>query len=161
MHLWRMKPEDLILPRKPGLNPAEVLDCLNRSAASRDPCEIQDAITSAHQLGLKPEFVPVFLNLLEMPDHFRHEDIVSGLQKLRDPRAINALYRTALTRHSYLDYDEFFGLARKCTWALADIGTPDALAKLKLLATATNPTIAAYAKKRIERWKSELHRKRP
>jgi hypothetical protein len=53
----------------------------------------------------------------------RHEDVATALQKLRNPVAVDALYTAAIARHDYLAYDELFGLARKCAWALADIGS--------------------------------------
>jgi hypothetical protein len=55
-------------------------------------------------------------------------------------------------------YDECFGLARKCTWALADIGTPEAHARLEILAKHSNPQIAAYAQKRLDEWDDERPR---
>jgi len=45
-------------------------------------------------------------------------------------------------------------LARKCTWALADIGTPSARSLLETLATNDNEIIAHYAQKRLEQWNS-------
>jgi HEAT repeat protein len=154
-----MRPEDLIFPIEPGLTPSLVLERLSNGATSQDSDKIQLAITSAFQIGLRPEFVPKLLDILVLPNHISHEDIVSYLQQLKDRRAVDVLYRTALTSHPYLDNDEFFGLARKCTWALADIGTPEALTKLKLLASVENPSVASYAQKRIDSWQEELHRK--
>ena len=110
--------------------------------------------------GLTPTFVPVLIQLLEASWHQRHEDIAHTLQGLKDPRAVDALYRTAFARYDYLAYDEVFGLARKCTWALADTGTPEAKAKLKLLAAGENPLIAGYAQKRLDRWDDEQKRKK-
>ena len=81
------------------------------------------------------------------------------LQHLKDPRAIDALFSAATVSHDYLSYDEFFGLARKCTWALADIGTPEARARLEALAAHEVPQIAEYAKERIDNWEDELDRK--
>jgi len=154
-----MKPEDLIFPKQPGLDASDVVARLHHAAESRNPREIESAVTAAYQVGLRHDFVPALLEILDLPDHISHEDIVGALQALKDPRAIQSLHRTALKRYAYLDYDEFFGLARKCTWALADIGTPEALAKLELLASCENSTIAGYARKRIEHWQEEKHRK--
>ena len=72
---------------------------------------------------------------------------------------MEALYRTAFVEHEYRAYDEFFGLARRCTWALADIGTVEAYEKLELLAQCNNPMIAAYAQKRLDSWEEEKTRK--
>lgn len=102
-----------------------------------------------------------FAEALVMPWHTRHEDLASGLQKMRVPETVDALFAAATAQHPYLDYDEFFGLARKCTWALADIGTPLARQRLAELAANPNPTIAEYAQKRLDRWEAEAHRKKP
>ena len=62
-------------------------------------------------------------------------------------------------QHDYLDHDECFGLARKCTWALADIGTPEARAGLDRLALSPHGMIAEFAQKRLDQWEKELQRK--
>jgi hypothetical protein len=98
-------------------------------------------------------------NLAEASWHTRHEDIVQSIQRLRCPEAVPALERTAHALYEYLNYDEFFGLARKCTWALADIGTREAYAALERLAKSSNSQIARHAKKRLEHWRDELVRK--
>jgi HEAT repeat protein len=155
-----MSDQDLRPPKDPNLDVPEVLKRLNHAVASRDPDEISDAVTSAHQVGVQPVFVPALLSLLDLPNHSSHEDIVNAFQDLRDPTTTEALFRTANAHYQYLDYDEGFSLARKCTWALADIGTADALAKLRLLAASDNSVIAGYAQRRIDGWQNEKHRKR-
>jgi len=82
------------------------------------------------------------------------------LQQLRDRVPWMRYSPAARVRHEYLDYDEFFGLARKCAWAFADIGTPEAKAKLEQLASSENSLVAGYAKKRLDRWDDEKPRKR-
>lgn len=155
-----MKPEDLILPRDPSLTSAKVMRMLEDAASAPQPEAVERAVTSAHQVGVREEFVPPLLTLLRSKDHFRHEDIVNALQDIKDPRAVEGLFDAASVTHEYLAYDEFFGLARKCTWALADIGTPEARARLVQLAASENPLLAGYAKKRLDRWDDEQNRKR-
>lgn len=132
---------------------------LERACATRDAGAVDTALGEAFGCGLSPAFVPVLVALLASPWHQRHEDIVSALQELRDPRAVDALYHAALVEHEYLAYDEFRGLARKCTWALADIGTAEAFARLQALARSGDELVAGHARKRIERWHHELRRK--
>ena len=121
--------------------------------------DLAAAIVIGAEFGFSAEHVPVLCQLLSAAWHGCHEDIVQTLQELKAPAAVDALYHAALDRHEYLDYDELFGLARKCTWALADIGTPEALAKLHSLAANENPVIAGYARKRIDNWDNERARK--
>lgn len=101
----------------------------------------------------------ILIRLAEAPWHQRHEDVVFALQGLRSPEAVNALERTAFSKHEYLAYDNSHALARKCTWALADIGTPEAHQALTRIASCSDETIAGYARKRLDNWQLELPRK--
>jgi hypothetical protein len=47
------------------------------------------------------------------------------------------------------EYDEGHALARKCTWALAKIGTREAVDRLRDLACCGDSVIEAYARKRL------------
>jgi HEAT repeat protein len=132
---------------------------LEAAAAAPQADTVEETVTAAHRIGLHSTFVPPLLALLRSHDHFRHEDIVAALQGIKDPRAIDALFEAASVRLPYLDYDEFFGLARKCTWALADIGTQEAKTRLEQLTSNDNRLIADYAKKRLDRWDQERDRK--
>ena len=124
-----------------------------------DADHVESVLHECFKSGFTSEYVPALMQLLGKSWHFRHEDVVSTLQHLKDPRAVDALYEEALTSYEYLNYDEFFGLARKCTWALADIGTPEAKAKLQMLAQVNNTMIAGYARKRLDHWEEEKPRK--
>jgi hypothetical protein len=62
-------------------------------------------------------------------------------------------------KHDHLAYDDRHALARKCTWALADIGTPAARAHLEGIAHRGDPELAVYAQERLANWESELDRK--
>jgi len=137
----------------------ETLASLYTALNSGDPDAVENAVTQAYQVGLVIDFTPALVDLLKANWHTRHEDIVGALQRLKDPRAIDVLYETALVVHPYLDYDELFGLARKCTWALADIGTTEARSKLQKLAQSQNILVTQYAQKRLDRWDEERHRK--
>ena len=125
----------------------------------QDPDGVEDALNDAFDSGLTPNIGPILVDLLVMTWHFRHEDVVLALQELKPSQAVDALYQAALVTHEYLGYDEFFGLSRKCTWALADIGTPEANRALVALTKSENETIAGYAQKRLDNWEQELHRK--
>ena len=126
---------------------------------SDDSDAIEDAMTLGFQFGFNLDCVPVLIAILGLEGHISHENIVTVFQRLKDPRAVDALYRATFMSLPYLAYDEFFGLACKCTWALADIGTPEARGRLEHLAESNNPQIANYAKKRIDGWADELSRK--
>ena len=128
------------------------------SATSRNPDEVESAVGDVYRVGVHADYVPPLIDLLLLDWHTRHEDIVGIFQELKDDRATEALFQVATKRFGYLDYDEFDGLARKCTWALADIGSPKSREKLQILSGSENELIAGYAKKRLERWEDERKR---
>jgi HEAT repeat protein len=136
-----------------------ILKALRDAIASHDADRVEEALGQAFTAGLSSVLVPTLIELLNLPWHTRHEDVVRALQELKPPAAVPALKRAAMVTHPYLNYDEFFGLARKCTWALADIGTLEAKTALQELSEANNPLIAGYAKKRIDNWTQEMQRK--
>jgi len=82
-----------------------------------------------------------------------HEDIASLLQGIRSPGSIDELYKTALTRFDYLDYDDSYSLARKCIHALGDINTAESKEKLAMLAGSGIPIIKEAAEKQLYYYK--------
>jgi hypothetical protein len=141
------------------LNSARILTRLEEAILSQSASDVESALTLLYQTKAMNGAASVLIKLLALPWHRKHEDIARLLQQLRDPTAVEALYAAALEKHGYLAYDNSYALARKCTWALGDIGTPEAFAKLKLLATHRDSVIAQYAQERIDRWEHESHRK--
>ncbi len=139
--------------------PDKVASILENAIRSHNATDVECALYIAGIVAFRPAFMPLLITILELPWHHSHEDIVATFQYLKAPEPVEALYRTAFVEHEYRAYDEFFGLARRCTWALADIGTEEAYAKLELLAQCNNPIIAAYAQKRIDSWREEKNRK--
>lgn len=140
--------------------PEQAKAAANLKAAIRlQDAELAEVAFYSALQNIHPLHVELLILLLEAPWHCRHEDLVQAFQRLRIPASVDALERTAHRTYSYLDYDECFGLARKCTWALADIGTPEAHQALTRLAASENQLIAGYAQKRLTNWQKELHRK--
>jgi len=126
---------------------------------AKDADALELAVNAAFVAGLPHELTDLLTDALTMPWHTRHEDLAHALQTMKSPASVEALFMAATTQYEYLSYDEFFGLARKCTWALADIGTPEAQERLAQLARSQNLVIAGYAQKRLDRWNQELPRK--
>jgi hypothetical protein len=138
---------------------SEVVQLLERAVDSGDPSDVEGALSVSFNGGGGAAAVPLLARLLVAYGHNSHEDIALVLQWRRDPRAVEALGAAALMKHDYLAFDNSYAFARKCTWALADIGTPEAQAKLRLLAANSDETIAGYAQKRLDNWEDELSRK--
>ena len=143
-------------PSEPQIHVREPLESAIRQQ-SADLAE--SAVYQAFKVGLHPIYVPCLVILADAGWHLRQEDVVRALQQLRGPDAVDVLERAAFSIHAHLAYDEDFGLARKCTWALADIGTPEAQRALTRLASCDNAVIAVYARKRLDNWQNELNRK--
>jgi hypothetical protein len=147
-----------------GLDPAarpELIESELRAAlVSRDADTVDSALVRAFRFEvLTTDLAPLLVELLLLPWHYKHEDIALALQELRVPATADALARAALVEHDYLDSDDSHAFARKCTWALADIGAPEARAHLESLARVDDADIAAYAQKRLDNWDKELGRK--
>lgn len=117
--------------------------------AEKAPGDVEHALILASHFGLSPSYAGILCALLGEDWHFKHEDIAGALQDLREPSAVGSLYEAALRKFGYLAYDDSTALARKCTWALHDIGTPEAIAKLRLLSECQSEVIRGYAAERL------------
>jgi hypothetical protein len=142
-------------------NPDAVFGLLDDSARLGDADSVECSLMIAGGRTGTIDLAPTLIVLLRATWHKKHEDLARWLQDLHDPRSVDALYDAALTKHEYLKYDNSYALARKCTWALADIGTAEAQEKLRLLAGGDDPEIASYAQKRLDNWTAETARKGP
>ena len=125
-------------------------ELLTKALASKNTNLVEFGLSLGSYFGYLKEDSVDLLNRLLLEDwHHSHEDIVSLLQDMKSPKSVEPLYETALKQFNYLNYDDSFGLARKCTWALSVINTNESIAKLKLLSQAENPSIRQYANKRL------------
>jgi hypothetical protein len=86
---------------------------LETAMQAQDSDLVRDGITRTYAAGLHPIHSPLLISLADAPWHFCHEDVVFGLQQLKNPAAIAILEKTAFSVHKYLDYDENFGLRPK------------------------------------------------
>ena len=137
------------------------LGLIEDACRARDGGELECALTIGAVFGFPTDAALILSELLLLPWHKRHEDIALTLQHLRVPSTVDVLAKAALVKYDHLAYDDSHAFARKCTWALADIGTLEARAHLERLARADDTEIAAYAQKRLDNWEVELHRKGP
>ncbi|CDG89183.1 HEAT repeat domain-containing protein [Xenorhabdus bovienii] len=65
--------------------------------------------------------------------------------------SVDALYQVSNFELDYLDFDDSYALAVKCIWGLGDIGTPEALEKLKILSISDNEIIKENAINQLKR----------
>lgn len=133
----------------------DVLNRLRKAIESNSADLVERAVTDVHSFGYNSDFVPHLIALLKANWHFRHEDIALALQWTKDNRATKTLLKTAQSTFQYLDYNHSYALARKCTWALADIGTNEAKQALIELSQWHDEEIAGYALKRLNKWEEK------
>jgi hypothetical protein len=138
--------------------PGRVVLLLEDAMRSHDAADVQCALHVAGLVDFYPSFMPLLINLLELTWHHSHEEIASWFQDLKAPEPVAALYHAALVQHECRAWDDNYVLARRCTWALADIGTAEAYEKLQLLATCGIPMVAEFAQKRVDNWQEEKPR---
>ena len=81
--------------------------------------------------------------------HHNHEDLAFLLERKHSPKLINRVYDLAIMELDYMKEDEFFNIARKCTYALGYTNTPKAKEKLELLVKNENELIREYAIKQL------------
>ncbi len=126
-----------------------ILDLLKRGLRGKDPDPVHCATPLAYRYGISREYLDLFNSLALEPWHFRHEDIVFALGKLKDPTSVEVLAKTALARHPYLEDDEFFVLGTKSIHALENIQTPEAIRVLGELAMNENEVLRTRAIERL------------
>jgi hypothetical protein len=135
------------------------LGLLEKAYKEENDEDLEWTLIVGFSFGFAPKHADLLCKLVEADWHHSHENIVSALTDLRSFKAVGPLEKTAYAHYDYLDYDECFGLARKCVWALADIGTAEAHQALTRISRCENLVIAGYANKRLTNWQTELHRK--
>lgn len=133
-------------------NPNYIIQLLEIAYTEKNSDDVENAMFIGFVFNLfTEEFITILSKLIGEPWHYQHEDIAMIFQKLKSPQTIECLYKTALTRFEYLEFDEAFALAVKCIWALGDINTPESREKLKLLAQSENEIIKNNATNQLNR----------
>ncbi len=143
---YKMFPYDILN------NPDLYLELLREAFQERNDGHIECLITLGFKLDIYDHsHVDLLCQLLDVDWHCKHEDIARLLQDLKDPRAIEVLYRTALRKYKYLEYNNSSALGIKCVWALFVINTPESIEKLKLISQSDTVDIevAKRAKKKL------------
>ncbi len=140
---------------------AEEIALLFENAILHKDADLADEAVTQAFLYEKPAVFEKFLNAMLSADwHREHEDIARLLQQIASPDSVVFLAEAATLKFAYLDYDDSKAFARKCTWALADIGTEAAKKALEKLAANEDLEIAGFAQKRLDNWQNEQHRKK-
>jgi hypothetical protein len=140
---------------KPGEASSTGRAMLVRASQERDPAGVEFGLYLGHRFGVSEEYLDVLLGLACEPWHERHEDVIDALAKLKAPRSVEALYRTALTTFPYREYDEFNSLGTKCVRALGAIQTKEAIIQLGNLMANGGPILEGEAQAQLRRIEGE------
>ncbi|MGL5152765.1 MAG: HEAT repeat domain-containing protein [Clostridium sp.] len=133
-------------------NPMYIKELLFTAYDEKNADDVFFLLELAYEFDLiKENYVDILCELLDSKWNYSHEDIARRLQELKSEKAIEVLYKTALTKFEYLKHDNSYSLARKCMWALGDIGTDKAIEKLKLLANSEDEELREYAIEQFNR----------
>ncbi len=112
-----------------------IADGLRRSSASEDWDMFERYVLAAYHHP-SSAYTPTLCDVLRRrSDALNNEDVVTALDRSRDPAAIGCLRDTLVWEPPW---DEFRQLAVKALSALAAIGTPEAMAVLR--EAAANPS---------------------
>lgn len=128
----------------------DALQRLERALAVKDADAVEKNLS--HKM-LTNDFTPVLIRLLEEDWHRSHRRIAKSLQYLRDPSAVDVLFRTTGREFSYLSREDSEALSRICIWALSTLGR-HGREKLELLSDSPVIWAAGFAKERLEKWRT-------
>lgn len=131
-----------------------VLDRLKDAKRLKSAAKVNFALNIGFIFGFTQKHFDILCDLLVADWHYSHEDLVTAIDEFKDERAIPLLYKSALSKFSYLDYDDACALARKAIWALGKIGNHEAEIALENLEECKESTISQYAREQLERVRS-------
>ncbi|GAA3961136.1 hypothetical protein [Hymenobacter antarcticus] len=131
--------------------PAYVVQLLTMAYQQQSADDVDYTLMISHLApGAPAGLTAILVELLLADWHYMHENLVHWLQALRDPASVEPLYHAAL-RFAEVGGQETDGLPVQCTWALGDIGTESAKAKLVLLARSRNLPLREAAAYQLQR----------
>jgi hypothetical protein len=132
--------------------PADLINDLGRRDGSYE--FIRAWCRAGRLFGHSQKLTPILCELISRDDHEGHEELADALQDLRDPQSVECLFERANQRLAYLEYDDSGALARRCVWALHDVGNAEAITKLNLLTSDSREEVSGEAVNRLEALRS-------
>lgn len=138
----------------------EDLKEIKRIISEKDSDAVEDSIFGFILKYQRDEEILLFLcEIFESNWHTRQEDIASSFQYIKNPITTKSLFKMSYQLTEYDKWNDTFPMQRKCTWALADIGTKESKKYLQEIEKTSNKTISSFATKRLVNWENELSRK--
>lgn len=106
-----------------------VVSAVEKAIVANGISEIEYAIQLIWLSGKDDEFIDLLHSLLLNPNHYSHQTIVKSLQDLKNPKSVPFIEKALETNFDYIPYNgsDSDSVAKWFSWALASIGTPEAL----------------------------------
>jgi hypothetical protein len=124
---------------------------LEAAYTARDPVDVELGIGIGSAFGFTQAYKDILCRLWEADWHHSHEDVISALNKLKDPTLVDLFYAATVRVPEYLGFDENRALAIKAIWALGNIGNEQARSKLEAASRSDVPRIRASAIEQLQR----------
>lgn len=124
-------------------------DLLLAACHAKDPDALREALVQLNEKSRAP-----FLARLLLEDwHDSHEDIVFELGLIGDPCAIAPIEQAIVTPFkSLVEWGNVHAFQRKCTFALARIGTAESREALQRIAKLPDRQLQACAEEGLHKW---------
>lgn len=135
------------------VNYTYVMELLNDSICTQNELELDLLLMFLSHFHCVNRYCITLAHLLIQPWHHFHDRIASMLEFESDERVIEFLYQGSMYRCDNLEYEsDYCEFNRKCLFALAKIGTQEAIKSIKNVSKVENPIIANHALKIIEQY---------
>jgi len=134
-----------ILEKEIGTDKAALDKLFETIIATEDAPGVDYGLSIIHELDLSSAMLDTLHRLILAPWHYRYEDLIHTLQKLKHPASVPIIKAAMQKRYDYL---ESYGTGTQqfisqCGYALVSIGTDEALAVIKELAQSNDPILQA------------------
>ena len=113
--------------------------------------DLECAMLVGFSFGFDRRHVEVLCRLLDVDWHYCHEDAVSALGHVCAEEAVDALFRATQWVPRSLAYDDARALAVKAIWALGNLTSAAAEAKLQVIARSDNAILQNAAAEQLHR----------
>jgi tetratricopeptide (TPR) repeat protein len=139
--LKRVSQEEFLAryPVNPRKDSGYVMRILNETFHNRNKDDVECAMILGFKFGFTSESVDVLCRLILEDWHTQHESMASLLQRIKDPRAVDCLFKTATTRFPKNEFRASYLLAE----AFVGIGDRREACKFLDRALEINPTFKA------------------
>jgi len=126
-------------------------ELLSEAVDSRVAEDVEWSLIVGYTFGFTERHMEALLQLSKEPWHFKHEDVVTALGRLKTPKAVDALLAATKWVPDYLGFDESRALAVKAIWALGGIEGSEADAALNAVVSDPDPVLVAAAVEQLKR----------